>query len=122
MSAKKILIVDDEETNRKIITLALEGEGREVIFAGDGEEAFTMAKANRPDLIIMDVMLPKINGFEATRRIRGDEELKDVPVIALTARTMDFDKKQAEEAGCDDFITKPFRIGELRRRIESFLS
>jgi DNA-binding response OmpR family regulator len=119
---KKILIVEDEDVSRKILTLALEGKRYELIFAGDGENAVEIARQQHPDLIVMDIMLPRVNGFEATRAIRSSPGLEDVPVIALTARTTVYDEKAAREAGCSDFITKPFRIGELRTRIMRLLS
>ena len=117
MPVNKILIIEDESTSRKILSLALDGEGRELIFAEDGERGVELAKTHRPDLIIMDIMLPKMNGYEATRLIKKDGDLKDIPIIALTARTMTFDRKQAVEAGCVDFITKPFRVIELRNQV-----
>ena len=89
--------------------------------AEDGEIAVELARQIRPDLIIMDVMLPRINGFEAARIIRSDEELKEIPILALTARTTLYDEDQAKKAGCSDFMTKPFRIGNLREKIERLL-
>ena len=119
---KKILIVEDEDVSRRILTLALEGKEHELIFAGDGEDAVETARRQRPDLVVMDIMLPRVNGFEATRAIRSSPGLETVPVIALTARTTLYDEKQAREAGCSDYITKPFRIGDLRPRITRLLS
>ena len=120
-AAKKILIVEDEETSRKVITLALRRPGRELLFAHDGEEAVRIAAAERPVLIVMDMMLPKLDGFQATLRIKGDPALAAIPIVALTARTGDFDEKKAREAGCVDYITKPYRIDHLRTRLAPYL-
>jgi CheY-like chemotaxis protein len=118
---KTVLVVEDEETSRRILSLALQHTGRELIFARDGEEAVRMAGEALPDLIVMDMMLPKLDGFEATRRIRADPRLAAIPVIALTARTGDFDEHKAREAGCADYITKPYRIEQLRARLAPYL-
>lgn len=118
---KKILIVEDEETSRKIIGLALKGENRELLFASDGDEAVRMAMEHLPDLIIMDMMLPRIDGFQATKLIKKNTELQKTPIVALTARTEDYDEERSREAGCDDYITKPFRIGYLREKLAKYL-
>jgi CheY-like chemotaxis protein len=118
---KKVLIVEDEETSRRITALALHGAGRELLFAKDGDEALRMALEHRPDLIIMDLMLPRINGFEVARLIKRNNDLAHIPVVALTARTATYDQVQAKEAGCDDFITKPYRISFLRERLAKYL-
>jgi len=117
----KVLVVEDEETSLHIITLALQRHNRELLFARDGEEAVRLASSERPDLIVMDMMLPKLDGFEATRRIKADPALHTIPVIALTARTGDFDERKAREAGCVDYITKPYRIDHLRARLAPYL-
>ena len=122
MNPKKILIVEDEDTSRKILTLALEGKDVELIFAGDGEDAVETATKHSPDLIVMDVMLPRLDGFAAARKIRDTAGLRHVPIIALTARTTRYDEKQARDAGCSEFVTKPFRVGELRERIAKYLA
>ena len=116
----KVLIVEDEETSLQIITLALQRRNRELLFARDGEEAVRIATSERPDLIVMDMMLPKLDGFGATRRIKADPALAAIPVIALTARTGDFDERKAREAGCADYITKPYRIEHLRARLAPY--
>jgi len=119
---KRVLIVEDEETSRKVIALALQRPGRELLFARDGEEAVRIAAEQLPALIVMDMMLPRVDGFEATRRIRANPALDGTPVIALTARTADFDEARARAAGCADYITKPFRIDHLRARLAPFLA
>lgn len=117
----KILIVEDEETSCRIITLALQRKDRELLFARDGEEAVRLAEAERPALIVMDMMLPKLDGFAATQRILQNPELARIPIVALTARTGDFDEKKARQLGCVDYITKPYRIEHLRARIAEHL-
>jgi len=117
----KILIVEDEETSLKVLTLALKRPGRELLFARDGEEAVRLAAAERPALIVMDMMLPKLDGFEATQRIKADPALAGIPIVALTARTGDYDERKAREAGCADYITKPYRIDHLRARLAPYL-
>jgi CheY-like chemotaxis protein len=117
----KVLIVEDEETSLHVLTLALQRHNRELFFARDGEEAVRLATSERPDLIVMDMMLPKLDGFDATRRIKSDPALAAIPVIALTARTGDCDERKAREAGCDDYVTKPYRIDHLRARLAQYL-
>lgn len=117
----KVLIVEDEETSRRIIALALQRSNRELLFARDGEEAVRLAEAERPALILMDMMLPKLDGFGATQRIRKNPELAGIPIVALTARTGDYDERKAREAGCVDYITKPYRIEHLRARLAEHL-
>ena len=118
---KKILIVDDEETSRKILSLALNGQNRTLIYAVDGAEAVETALKEKPDLIIMDIDLPRMNGYEAARRIKAEEGFADVPVVAVTARTVKFSGDMAKEAGCDDYITKPYRLNFIRSRLAPFL-
>lgn len=117
----KVLIVEDEETSRRIIALALQRPDRELLFARDGEEAVSLAQSERPALIVMDMMLPKLDGFAATQRILQNPELSRTPIIALTARTGDYDERKARQAGCVDYITKPYRIEHLRARLADYL-
>ena len=119
--AKKVLIVDDEETSRKILTIALEGKDHQLLYAVDGEEAVLMAGIERPDLIIMDIDLPKMNGYEAARRIRSIRGMETVPLVAITARTVKYTAENAREAGCTDFITKPYRLAYIRERLAEFI-
>lgn len=116
--AKKILVVDDEKLIVKGIRFSLEQEGMEVDCAYDGEEALELAKAGAYDIILLDVMLPKMNGFEVCQQIR---EFSDVPVIMLTAKGEDMDKILGLEYGADDYITKPFNILEVKARIRAIL-
>lgn len=121
MERRKVLIVDDEETSRKILELAVGGGNRELLLAKDGEEALRLAREHHPDLILMDIMLPKMDGYQVVRRIKQDPALAAIPVVALTARTFDYDEDMARQAGCVDFLTKPYRLGELRVRLAKYL-
>lgn len=118
---RKVLLVEDNPQNRYLITFLLEKSGYEVVIAEDGEAAVEAVPAHRPDVILMDVQLPKIDGYEATRRIKSDERFSAIPVLALTAHSMKGDRVKALEAGCDDYITKPVDIDVLLRRIEEVL-
>lgn len=116
--AKKVLVVDDEKLIVKGIRFSLLQDGMEVDCAYDGEEAFNMAKANSYDMILLDVMLPKMDGFEVCQAIR---EFSDVPIVMLTAKGDDMDKILGLEYGADDYITKPFNILEVRARIKAIM-
>ena len=118
LMAKKVLVVDDEKLIVKGIRFSLEQDGMEVDCAYDGEEAFEMAKANQYDMILLDVMLPKMDGFEVCQQIR---EFSDVPIIMLTAKGDDMDKILGLEYGADDYITKPFNILEVKARIKAIM-
>ena len=120
-TVKKIFIVEDNPDSRELVVKILKAKGYGIIQAVDGEEALQKLKEQRPDLILMDISIPKIDGYEVTRRIKEDDGLKDVPVIALTAHAMKGDKEKALEAGCDGYIAKPFSVRELPILIESFL-
>lgn len=116
--AKKVLVVDDEKLIVKGIRFSLEQDGMEVDCAYDGEEAFNLAKENQYDMILLDIMLPKMDGFEVCQAIR---EFSDVPIIMLTARGDDMDKILGLEYGADDYITKPFNILEVKARIKAIM-
>ena len=121
MAQSVILSVEDHESNRKIIRDLFTRKGYRVIEAVDGEEAVRMAKREKPDLILMDVQLPKMDGYEATRRIKADPELSRIPILAVTSYALSGDKEQALEAGCDDYVAKPFRPRELLAKAEQLL-
>ncbi len=116
--AKKVLVVDDEKLIVKGIRFSLEQDGMEVDCAYDGEEAFEMAKANSYDMILLDIMLPKMDGFEVCQQIR---EFSNVPIVMLTAKGDDMDKILGLEYGADDYITKPFNILEVKARIKAIM-
>ena len=116
-----ILIVEDNEMNRDMLSRRLERKGYQILIAFDGETGIDVARTNRPDLILMDMSLPVMDGWEATRRIKADVDLKHIPVIALTAHAMANDRSKALEAGCDDYDTKPIELARLLGKIESLL-
>ena len=117
----KILLVEDNELNRDMLSRRLIRRGYEVVLAVDGEEALTSAAREQPDLILMDMSLPKVDGWEATRRLKADPSLGAIPVIALTAHAMAGDRERALEAGCDEFDTKPIEFERLLAKMERLL-
>jgi len=117
----KILLVEDNEMNRDMLSRRLQKRGFDVVVALDGEQGVAMAEAEGPALILMDMSLPGIDGWEATRRIKGRVGGRTIPVIALTAHAMAGDREKALEAGCDDFDTKPIDLPRLLGKIEALL-
>jgi len=118
----KVLIVEDNEMNRDMLSRRLTRKGYEVVMAIDGEEGVAVAVSALPDIILMDMSLPRIDGWEATRRIKATEALREVPVIALTAHAMASDRDRALAAGCDDYDTKPVELPRLLEKIEVLLA
>jgi len=118
---KKILVVDDNQDSRELVVKVLKNKGYEMVEAIDGEEAVEKAVAERPDLILLDISIPKLNGYEVTRILKGREEFKDLPIVALTAHAMKGDRAKALEAGCEGYISKPINVRELPAQIKSFL-
>ena len=118
----KILLVEDNEMNRDMLSRRLTRNGYEVVIAVDGQQGVDMAAAQRPDLILMDMSLPVMDGWEATRRVKADPATKAIPVIALTAHAMAQDREQALAAGCDDFDTKPVELPRLLEKIKTLLA
>jgi CheY-like chemotaxis protein len=116
-----ILIVEDNEMNRDMLSRRLVKKGYEVLLAVDGEMGLEVARANTPDLVLMDMSLPVVDGWEATRRLKADDRLKHIPVIALTAHAMANDRDKALEAGCDDYDTKPIELPRLLAKMEALL-
>lgn len=117
----KILVVEDNEENRDSLRRRLERRGFEVLLAEDGRAGVAAARAERPDLVLMDMNMPEVDGWEATRQVKAIPDLKDVPVIALTAHAMAGDRERAMEAGCTDYHTKPIEFPKLLAQIESIL-
>lgn len=117
----KILLVEDNELNRDMLSRRLIRKEFEVILAVDGQQGVDMAGTEKPDLILMDMSLPVLNGWEATRTIKANEATRHIPVIALTAHAMAGDKEKAMEAGCDDFDTKPVEFSRLMEKIQAQL-
>jgi CheY-like chemotaxis protein len=118
----KVLLVEDNEMNRDMLSRRLMKKGYDVAMAVDGEAAVRMAAAERPDIILMDMSLPLIDGWEATRRIRRDPALQAIPVIALTAHAMAGEREKALEAGCNEYDTKPIELPRLLAKIEALLA
>lgn len=116
-----ILIVEDNEMNRDMLSRRLVRRGYDVLLAVDGETGIDMARAHAPDLILMDMSLPIMDGWEATRRMKTDEKLLGIPIIALTAHAMAADREDALRAGCDDYDTKPINLPRLLAKIETLL-
>jgi CheY-like chemotaxis protein len=117
----KILLVEDNEMNRDMLSRRLMRKGHEVLIAVDGEEGVAMAQSEAPDLILMDMSLPVLDGWEATRRLKAAPETQSIPIIALTAHAMAGDREQALAAGCDDYDTKPIEFRRLLGKIEAIL-
>jgi CheY-like chemotaxis protein len=116
-----ILIVEDNEMNRDMLSRRLQRKGYEILLAIDGADGIAVAKASVPDLILMDMSLPVMDGWEATRRLKTDQALRHIPVIALTAHAMANDREKALEAGCDDYDTKPIELPRLLAKMEALL-
>ena len=119
--APLVLVADDEEDIRALVAFRLDRAGYDVITAEDGEEALTLATTRLPDLIVLDMMMPKANGLEVTRSLRGLDATKDIPVILLTARAQEADVASGFEAGVDDYVKKPFSPKELQLRVQALL-
>ncbi len=119
---RHILVVEDNRDNMVLITDVLKSMGYAVIPAKDGEEGVKSARSNRPDLILMDLSLPRVDGWTATRMLKADDQLNMIPVIALTAHAMSGDRQRALDAGCDDYISKPINLRELRDKIQKYLA
>jgi two-component system cell cycle response regulator DivK len=117
----KILLVEDNEMNRDMLSRRLERKGFQVLIAVDGQQGIDLADSEIPDLILMDMNLPIVDGWEATRRVKAKEETKAIPVIALTADAMTGDQGKALAAGCDDYDTKPVDFPRLLGKIEALL-
>ncbi len=118
----KVLLVEDNEMNRDMLSRRLQRKGFEVSVAEDGARALDVAKADMPELILMDMSLPVLDGWEATRRLKADPDLKSIPVIALTAHAMTGDREKALEAGCDDYDTKPIELKRLLEKMNALLA
>ena len=117
-----ILYIDDTENNRILVTRRLEKKGYRVLTAHSAADGLAIARAQMPDLILMDMGMPDIDGWNATRHLKADPQLKPIPVIALTAHAMQGDREKALEAGCDDYETKPFDFPRLFEKIEAQLN
>ncbi len=119
--SKRILVVEDHEDNRQILRDLLASAGYEMIEAENGEDGVAAAAAQQPDLILMDIQLPILDGYEATRRIKADPALKAIPIIVVTSYALSGDEEKARIAGCDAYIAKPYSPRQLLARIKEFL-
>ena len=117
----KILLVEDNEPNRFMLSRRLARRGHQVVLAAGGRQGLEMARIEKPDLVLMDLSLPDIDGWEATRRLKADPETSHLPVIALTAHVMPWDRRRALEAGCDEYEIKPVDIHRLLEKMEALL-
>ena len=122
MPMHKILLVEDNEMNRDMLSRRLERKGYQVAIAVDGQSGVELAAAELPDLVLMDMSLPVLDGWEATRRLKADPATAHLPVIALTAHAMSGDREKAIAAGCDDYDTKPIELPRLLGKIEALLA
>lgn len=120
--SRRILVIEDHEDNRRIVRDLLTPSGYELIEAVTGEEGVAMAETHRPDLILMDIQLPGLDGYEATRRIKANPALRQIPIIAVTSYALSGDDVKAREAGCDAYVTKPFSPRALLAKIREYLA
>jgi DNA-binding response OmpR family regulator len=121
VSASRVLVADDERDMLELVAFRLERSGYEIVRANDGEEALRFALEQRPDLAVLDVMMPKLNGYDVTREIRRHEQTRTMPVILLTARAQEADVTRCFEAGADDYLKKPFSPQEVGARVQAIL-
>ncbi len=119
--AKKILIVEDNELNMKLFHDLLESKGYDILQTRDGMEALKMARAHMPDLILMDIQLPEVSGLEITKWLKEDDNLKRIPVVAVTAFAMKGDEEKIREGGCEAYIAKPISVTNFLETVEQFL-
>jgi two-component system, cell cycle response regulator DivK len=118
---KRILVVEDQEDNRRILRDLLTNAGYEIIEAENGEQALAVAARERPDLILMDIQLPLLDGYEVTRRIKADPALRAIPIIAITSYALSGDENRARAAGCDAYVTKPYSPRALLAKIREYV-
>lgn len=120
--AKKILIVEDNDLNMKLFNDLLQAHGYETVQTVDGRDALKLVREHSPDLILMDIQLPEISGLEVTKMIKADDDLKDIPVIAVTAFAMKGDEEKIREGGCEGYIAKPISVPHFLETVQKFLS
>ncbi|MDZ7860411.1 MAG: response regulator [Candidatus Krumholzibacteriota bacterium] len=121
MTERKVLVVDDEANITQILEFSIEAEGYEVVSASNGEEAIEKARKEQPNLIILDIMMPKVDGYEACRALKSDPLTKKIPVILLTAKGREIDKRLGYEVGATDYIVKPFSPSKLIEKVNEYL-
>ena len=118
---RKILIVEDNQDSRELVVKVLKNKGYQTIEAADGEEALEKTAAERPDLILLDISIPKIDGYEVAKRLKSQEEFKDIPIVALTAHAMKGDREKVIVSGFEGYISKPINVRELPDQVRSYL-
>lgn len=118
---RRILVVEDHEDNRRILRDLLTSRGYDLVEAEDGEQALTMAQDQRPSLILMDVQLPLLDGYEVTRRLKANPALRAIPIIAVTSYALSGDESEARAAGCNAYVSKPYRTRELLAKIQEYV-
>ena len=121
LSGSRVLIADDNEQNRELLDAYLADENYEILMANDGQETMDAIEANQPDLILLDIMMPRMSGYEVCEKIKSDPEKQNIPVLMVTALNKMGDIEKAVKAGCDDFLTKPVNQLELKTRVRSLL-
>ncbi len=121
MKRKRILVVEDQEDNRRILRDLLTNAGYDIVEATNGREALAAAAAHRPDLILMDIQLPVLDGYETTRRLKADAALAAIPVIVITSYALSGDEAKARIAGCDDYVTKPYSPRQVLAKVREYL-
>ncbi len=121
-TAKKVLIVEDNELNMKLFHDLLEAHGINTVQARDGRNVLDLARAEKPDLILMDIQLPEVSGLDVTRWLKDDDELKSIPVIAVTAFAMKGDEQKIREGGCEDYISKPISVTKFLETVQKYLN
>lgn len=119
---KKVMIVEDNELNMKLFHDLLEAHGIDVVQTRDGREVLDLARAENPDLILMDIQLPEVSGLDVTKWIKDDAELKKIPVIAITAFAMKGDEEKIREGGCEDYISKPISVMQFLEKVQKYLN
>ena len=119
--SKRILVIEDTENNRRILNDLLTRAGFEVVEANDGEKGVAMAAERKPDLILMDIQLPIVDGYEATRRIKSDPALREIPIIAVTSYALSGDEQKTRDAGCDAYIAKPYSPRQMLAKVREIL-
>jgi two-component system cell cycle response regulator DivK len=120
--AKSIVVADDDPDILRIVSMSLEAVGYAVFKATNGQEAVDLAKAHHPNLVLLDMMMPVLSGYEAVQALKADESTRDIPVVGLSAKAMATDMERATDAGIDGYITKPFRIAQVLTVVEGYLS
>jgi len=120
--SKRILVIEDTEDNRRILRDLLTDAGFELLEASDGEQGIAMATEHRPDLILMDIQLPLVDGYEATRRIKANPDLRHIPIVAVTSYALSGDEAKALAAGCDGYVAKPFSPRQILAKVRQLLS